>query len=356
MDALLAAADDEASYSDDNDQFDAFDEALEHRNATPAGGPKSPVRALLQSAAADVAREERHEAEKAFESTAVSVDAEVFHDADTSLDLLVEATKEVEQVFGTYDAHDKVISSDDDKDGESGDDDGDEKSVNDETRLLNTQLFVACYKNNLADIKHFLKNGASLTARDRQGHGWTPLHWTASKGYNDATEFLIETRRKQKKKVRPFVNSKDALAGWSPLHLACVGGHASTVELLLRNKAERGQRDKLGEKAVDCLGKVDKKTARKIRTLLRDPNDNSTYYADEEKEKASGDKHKNNNATDNRNSSKNRLLVAESKDDGRKENKNNSSSSSNSSGSNSSSSRGGDSKGSHGGDSKQERK
>eukprot|EP01035_Chromulina_nebulosa_P037858 gene37858-51111_t len=104
-------------------------------------------------------------------------------------------------------------------------DDGDEDSERDDgDKDLDNRLILACARPNYDAVISALKHGAYLFCRDR--HGWTPLHWVASKGATDLIELLLEKRKKTGKKMKPFVNAVDTIAGWTPLHV--IGLHQWT--------------------------------------------------------------------------------------------------------------------------------
>ena len=104
-------------------------------------------------------------------------------------------------------------------DAEVSDDEGDEDSEREDgDKDLDNRLILACARPNYDAVISALKHGAYLFCRDR--HGWTPLHWVASKGATDLIELLLEKRKKTGKKMKPFVNAVDTIAGWTPLHVS----------------------------------------------------------------------------------------------------------------------------------------
>ena len=54
--------------------------------------------------------------------------------------------------------------------------------------LLGNTLIRAAYRGKINQMKHLLRDGADPSGRDC--HGWTPLHWAASKGHNEAIACL----------------------------------------------------------------------------------------------------------------------------------------------------------------------
>ena len=98
-------------------------------------------------------------------------------------------------------------------------DEGDEDSEREDgDKDLDNKLILACARPNYDSFISTLKHGAYLFCRDR--HGWTPLHWVASKGATDLVELLLEERKNTGKKMKPFVNAADTITGWTPLHVS----------------------------------------------------------------------------------------------------------------------------------------
>jgi ankyrin repeat protein len=99
--------------------------------------------------------------------------------------------------------------------GEDSPDDGSDDGPEDEgDPEKSRELIAACSKGNADAVSKLLRNGASYNCRDR--HGWTPLHWAASKGYDDIASVLIDASGERKKR---YVNSADDITGWTPLHV-----------------------------------------------------------------------------------------------------------------------------------------
>lgn len=102
----------------------------------------------------------------------------------------------------------------DESDEEAGEEHDNEEVVN---PAANGQLIFACYRTDYDSVRSALKAGASISCRDQ--HGWTPLHWAASKGATDIADLLIEKREESNKKMKRFINAKDSITGWTPLHV-----------------------------------------------------------------------------------------------------------------------------------------
>lgn len=67
-------------------------------------------------------------------------------------------------------------------------------------------------------------------------HGWTPLHWAASMGYEESVKRLLE--------LEADIDKTDP-NGWTPLTFAVVKGHLHVVELLLNQGAGRNTIDSM---------------------------------------------------------------------------------------------------------------
>ena len=110
--------------------------------------------------------------------------------------------------------------------------------------LLGNTLIRATYRGKVHRMKRLLRDGADPSGRDC--HGWTPLHWAASKGHNEAIACLIENDAD--------VNATD-LNGWSPLHLAAINNERLVAEILLKAGASCTMKDKFGDVPKDCVRK-----------------------------------------------------------------------------------------------------
>ena len=124
------------------------------------------------------------------------------HYSDSRFEKVAEVANE-----GKFDKVDDEIS-------DEGDEDSEREDIDTE---LDSKLILACARPNYDSVITALRNGAYISCRDR--HGWTPLHWVASKGATDLVELLIEKRKITGKKLKPFVNAADTITGWTPLHV-----------------------------------------------------------------------------------------------------------------------------------------
>jgi hypothetical protein len=107
-------------------------------------------------------------------------------------------------------------SDDDDNDQEEEEEDNDYDTSTDATRLNQTLLF-ACYNDKIENVKILLNKNINYFIRDR--HGWTPLHWACSKGYEDIVNILISHVIKLKRNLKVYINAQDKITGWTALHV-----------------------------------------------------------------------------------------------------------------------------------------
>jgi ankyrin repeat protein len=228
--SLLAQADKELGDAPlyDNDLFEK-DEDHDHRQEESKQPEKKSAMDVLKAAAQRVEKEEKYEAEQVFKEAAKEVKQISDHikeeewkkdeDAD-ALKILIDASKEVEDLH--KDTNVEIVSPHKPKIEEEVDEgietDEDEEEFDEK---LSKHLIYACHQGNLSKVEKILdREGINLMHRDR--HGWTCLHWAASKGYVDIIEALVRHRRRQNKKVKKFLNAQDKLAGWTALHVRLI--------------------------------------------------------------------------------------------------------------------------------------
>jgi hypothetical protein len=205
--ALLAEADEEVGY--ENERFDVEEPAMQRAPSL------NETASILKQAAQVVAKEEKDESDRVFADIAAS-----FEKPDgPDLSILVDAAKEVDTYYAEEAPNIIKLSVSDDESVSSEDSEVEEEEGDPE---LNVQLFIACFHENVSQVRTLLSKGAWHFARDR--HGWTPLHWAASRGYNEIIEILVDHRSASKKIVKSYVNAKDLITGWTPLHviLRCI--------------------------------------------------------------------------------------------------------------------------------------
>lgn len=172
-------------------------------------------------------KEDKLVAQKVWGKAAVEVQQELNSSKDGGAEaILVESAEEVNKYYDipTDDVkvddveekkaeEDSVVESEDDDDnGENDDDELDGHDIN-----LNASLIIASCRNRVDQVKLLLKRRAYYFCRDR--HGWTPLHWAASKGNTEIMEILLEHRTSINPNLKPYLNAMDAITGWTPLHV-----------------------------------------------------------------------------------------------------------------------------------------
>jgi len=241
--ALLVEADEE-TYESDTDR-----NRPQINTETPSNNDESNAN-LLKLAAQKVAHEQIVEEEKVFENITESFISEknslkqeqstiVQKDVNDLLESNKGSTKVLkvnnEQLvlskdadedynddaeYETNDAFDDEANprrqQDNPSDDEGEDDNDDDEGAEDPN--MDSQLFIACFRSNYDAAKNALKLGARVFGRDR--HGWTPLHWAASKGAVDIMELLIDFRKHSGKKLKKYLNARDTITGWTALHVS----------------------------------------------------------------------------------------------------------------------------------------
>lgn len=348
--SLLAAADAEVPTYDE-DQFESFDDKLNqsfqnsstqnNNNYNTSSKPPQSAASILKSAAETVARQEAQEAKEAFKASAEEVKTFVKTESprpsiatpvvnqpplkaedQATLDILIKASEQVDAAYGIKSDSSKVAftpsprdsprredkeeerksdmneakeEEEEESEAEKDEDEEDEEEENngddDEfDEKYNNELIFACFEGNLMKVRSFLDKNANPYFKDN--HGWTILHWAASKGHVDIMEELFDFRqKKQQKALGPYINMRDQLAGWTPLHvrncfpsyfcsyhliccgmgwwplqIAVVSGQKKTVKFLLDYGAKPRKRDTMRETPLEVLGDV--KNAESIRKLL----------------------------------------------------------------------------------------
>lgn len=233
--ALLAETNKEAAHEEDYD-VDEFEN--EEAEDTPKHGVDKV--AVLKAASAQVALEEKKIADRIFNTVADDMreDARAKKNVDRSdrddFAVLADASREVNEKLNKLDTvenaqkyktvpdkredkeepEEKEAEPESDEDPDEGEDDEEDENYDHE---LNQSLIFAVHNERPEAVRTALKNGAYYFARDR--HGWTALHWAASKGNEDIMEILIEYVDKQGKNVKKYINSQDTICGWTPMHV-----------------------------------------------------------------------------------------------------------------------------------------
>jgi ankyrin repeat protein len=230
--SLLAAADSEVPK---DEMAAAYDDDFENENENSRNETK-PVTAkeILKSAAKLVDKEEQIEAKQLFRESAYEVkdilnQRRSFDDHEDegrgvtggdAMDILLAADKDVSKLH--KEGNIEVVKSTEEIDPDEGlesDNEEDEEASYD--KVVNESLLHACHQGKMNDVEKILRlSGVNIMFRDR--HGWTPLHWAASKGHNEIIEMLINCRRNQRRKLKKFLNAQDTLAGWTPLHVSMI--------------------------------------------------------------------------------------------------------------------------------------
>lgn len=201
-----------------------------HRRDERLGGQPLSGMDMLKRAANTVAEEEQHDSAQAFKAAGLTVRKSM----DDEYDQTFEDEKiDVEEVLGriSEDIHNNKIEysgadidkalmeaaedleRDQPRDPPSSPDASDDDEPGDEAR--NRELIIAVAQGDEKNVRWLLSHGASYCCSDM--HGWTPLHWAASKGNEDMIALLLDAAGNER--LKKFVNRPDALSGWTPLHV-----------------------------------------------------------------------------------------------------------------------------------------
>lgn len=245
--SLLAEADAEVAY--DKDDFESFNHTAEsvplhgfEDEKDDYGGKPVSATSILQSAARIVEKEEVEEMKTMIKESVQEAAHEVEkirdeeeqlrtqrtrtyssdHDQDAAaqMNILVEAGKEVAGYHGQDVGHAVEESSEEEEEEEAEPEDDEDDQDEDHDPIVNRDLIHACHKGDGRAVQSLLKReGLNLRHVDR--HGWTAMHWAASKGHTEIMDMLMDHRRiKQQKPLSTILNVQDKLAGWTPLHVS----------------------------------------------------------------------------------------------------------------------------------------
>ena len=226
IEALLAESNMEAVASDsayDTDEFedDANDTIDSSSRGGDSNGMGSDKLAILRAAAAKVALEDKRVADKVFHETAddISVEIKIQKKAERDPEsILADASRTVNEHHNRQDdtEADKYRAIEEDEEDEDEGEDDEENTCDDPQ--LNQSLLFASRNDKNENVKNALKKGAYYFTRDR--HGWTALHWAASKGCDEVIEVLLDFAKKNDKNVNKFINAQDSITGWTALHVS----------------------------------------------------------------------------------------------------------------------------------------
>jgi len=158
------------------------------------------------------------------------------------------------------------------------------------------QLRRLCFHGKADELAQGLIRHTRVNLLEKDAHGWTLLHFAASRGKVECADVLLYAALTQEASGggsesndsmglgdddemavsrRTLLNAKDSLSGWTPLHVALIEGHEEMVRLLLDEGAELGielgiETDAAGDKPQDLLlGLKDKKTRKRLSLLLK---------------------------------------------------------------------------------------
>jgi hypothetical protein len=219
--ALLAESNLEAAAEEGTYDTDEFEDEYADSKGQNDGGPTD-AGAVLKAAATKVAVEEKKVADKVFNETAGGIGDEIKQQkaADKNPEaILVSASRTVNEHYNRQDPSEAAKFRAVDEKEDEGEGESDEEDANEEPEL-NQSLLFAVFNERLEGVKTALRKGANYFYRDR--HGWTALHWAASKGFDDIIEALIDHVKSKGRNIAKYVNAQDTLTGWTPLHVSAV--------------------------------------------------------------------------------------------------------------------------------------
>ncbi|CAG8500312.1 5430_t:CDS:1 [Paraglomus brasilianum] len=107
-----------------------------------------------------------------------------------------------------------------------------------------TNLHIACMRNNIHKVRTLIEKGANINATDNSE--WTPLHEAAYGGYYEIVVILLEHGAK--------VNVVDK-EGDTPLHDACYQGHVDIIKILLEYGADVEKTNDKNERPEDVINR-----------------------------------------------------------------------------------------------------
>jgi hypothetical protein len=217
--ALLAESNLEAAAEEGTYDTDEFEDEYADSKGQNDGGPTD-AGAVLKAAATKVAVEEKKVADKVFNETAGGIGHEIKQQkaADKNPEaILASASRTVNEHYNRQDPSEAAKFRAVDEKEDEGEGESDEEDANEEPEL-NQSLLFAVFNERLEGVKTALRKGANYFYRDR--HGWTALHWAASKGYDDIIEALIDHVKSKGRNIAKYINAQDTLTGWTPLHVS----------------------------------------------------------------------------------------------------------------------------------------
>ena len=89
-------------------------------------------------------------------------------------------------------------------------------------------LIIAAKARNIVECRRLIETGEANVNADRDGSGWTALHWASNRGYLDIAELLVSSGAD----MNIGTNS-----GMTALHFASYNGYLDIAELLVSSGA-----------------------------------------------------------------------------------------------------------------------
>ncbi|KOC70454.1 BRCA1-associated RING domain protein 1, partial [Habropoda laboriosa] len=131
------------------------------------------------------------------------------------------------------------------------------KNINKQNAKGETQLHMACLKNQDVYVKALLAAGANPNTKDY--HGWTPLQEVVSYGYTNICQILLECGASPN---TPGVEIR------TPLHDAAINNRLLEAKMLLKYSANKNVYDNHGKRPIDYC-----KPYTEMWNILKDENE-----------------------------------------------------------------------------------
>jgi hypothetical protein len=165
---------------------------------------------------------------------------------------------------------DEAEKEEDNDDNDADDDDDDDAEQGNECPALGGlkhELVRAVSKGDASRLRRLIRgqdaegSGERLETSDLtelDGHGWTLLHWAASKGTDGHIKCVEELVERGvcsgSSKGWTCLSHGDELCGWTPLHIAVINGHVAMAKLLKETAANNEmKKDQHGDDPKHCI-------------------------------------------------------------------------------------------------------
>eukprot|EP00752_Nemacystus_decipiens_P010115 g9016.t1 len=178
-----------------------------------------------------------------------------------------------------------------------------ERTENGEAGIIRPSIARTIMQEDVTEFLRLVQEGACVW--DSDDHGWSPLHWASSRGSTIMTYAILQEMRSSQEAgdsgsdsgnaISDYLNATEKLSGWTALHLAIIAGKLDVVYLLMEAGCNPQVKDKVGDKPVNCIGRIRNSggVARRLRNALLDLSDSEDGSCDESTEPRVGENKKN---------------------------------------------------------------